>query len=211
MTALDHPTDVALLGGGGHAHSVADVLARRGCTVRLVIAPEAAPDLGPLVIDDETGLLRARESTWAVVPAVGDNRLRRRLTALAHHLSVSVPSVVSLTGTVASTASLGDGTVVLEHGHVGPRATLGRAVIVNTHATVEHEVVIGDASHVSSAATLTGGVQLGRCVLVGAGAVVLPGISIGDEATVGAGAVVREDVPPAATVAGVPAREVPAP
>lgn len=211
MTSLGHTVDVALLGGGGHAQSVADVLVRLGCTVRLVIAPEADPDLGPLVEDDEAGLLRARASAWAVVPAVGDNRLRRRLTALAHQLAVSMPSVVGLTATVAATARLGDGTVILEHAHVGPGATLGSAVIVNTHATVEHEVTVGDASHVSSAATLTGGVRLGRCVLVGAGAVVLPGTSIGDDATIGAGAVVREDVPPAATVAGVPARMVSAP
>ncbi|MFL5782456.1 MAG: acyltransferase [Thermoleophilaceae bacterium] len=41
---------------------------------------------------------------------------------------------------------------------------------------------------------------------IGSGAVVLGGVTIGAGALVGAGAVVSRDVPPGATVAGVPAR-----
>jgi acetyltransferase-like isoleucine patch superfamily enzyme len=42
---------------------------------------------------------------------------------------------------------------------------------------------------------------------IGSGAVILGGVSIGARAMVGAGAVVTRDVPPGATVAGVPARQ----
>lgn len=45
---------------------------------------------------------------------------------------------------------------------------------------------------------------------IGSGAVILCGVTIGEEAVVGAGAVVTKNVPPKATVAGVPARLVPA-
>jgi acetyltransferase-like isoleucine patch superfamily enzyme len=45
-------------------------------------------------------------------------------------------------------------------------------------------------------------------VWVGASAIILAGVSIGRGAVVAAGAVVREDVPPGAIVAGVPARVV---
>ena len=47
---------------------------------------------------------------------------------------------------------------------------------------------------------------LGNNVVVGAGAIVLGALNIGDGARIGAGSVVIHDVPPRATVAGVPGR-----
>jgi len=48
-------------------------------------------------------------------------------------------------------------------------------------------------------------IRIGRDVWLGANAIILAGVTIGDGAVVAAGAVVREDVPPYAVVAGVPA------
>jgi serine O-acetyltransferase len=50
--------------------------------------------------------------------------------------------------------------------------------------------------------------QLGARVNIGAGAKILGGVTIGDDAQIGANAVVLQDVPPGATVAGIPARMV---
>lgn len=49
--------------------------------------------------------------------------------------------------------------------------------------------------------------RVGRGASIGSHATILGGVTIGDDALVGAGAVVTRDVPPAAVVAGVPARE----
>src|SRR5262252_6311857 len=45
-----------------------------------------------------------------------------------------------------------------------------------------------------------------RGASIGSGAAILCGVTIGERAMIGAGAVVTHDVPPGATVAGVPAR-----
>ena len=45
-----------------------------------------------------------------------------------------------------------------------------------------------------------------RGASIGSGAVLLCGVTVGEGALIGAGAVVTADVPPGATVAGVPAR-----
>jgi acetyltransferase-like isoleucine patch superfamily enzyme len=54
----------------------------------------------------------------------------------------------------------------------------------------------------------TGEVHIGEGTMVGADAVVLPGVHVGAGARVAANSLVAEDVPPGATVAGVPATRV---
>ncbi len=54
----------------------------------------------------------------------------------------------------------------------------------------------------------TGEVVIGEGAMVGAEAVILPGVHIGADARVAANSLVAEDVPPGATVAGVPAERV---
>jgi serine O-acetyltransferase len=80
-----------------------------------------------------------------------------------------------------------------------------QGVVINTsvrggrNVTIEHQVTIGAEKGVSPV--------LGDDVFIGAGAKVLGGVMIGNGAKVGANAVVVEDVPPGATVVGIPARE----
>nr|WP_305794609.1 acyltransferase [Halomarina rubra] len=54
----------------------------------------------------------------------------------------------------------------------------------------------------------TGEVVVGERAMIGAKAVVLPGVHVGTGAQVAANSLVTEDVPPGATVAGVPAEVV---
>jgi maltose O-acetyltransferase len=54
----------------------------------------------------------------------------------------------------------------------------------------------------------TGEVVVGERAMIGAGAIVLPGVTVGEGAQVAANSLVAEDVPPQATVAGVPAEVV---
>ncbi|TKX75532.1 acyltransferase [Halorubrum sp. GN11_10-6_MGM] len=53
-----------------------------------------------------------------------------------------------------------------------------------------------------------GDVVVEEAAMIGAGAVVLPGVTVGEGARVAANSLVAEDVPPGATVAGVPAEVV---
>jgi serine O-acetyltransferase len=90
----------------------------------------------------------------------------------------------------------------------GPRFVLihSQGVVINaevrggSNVTIEHQVTIGAERRRSPI--------LGNNVFIGAGAKVIGTVTIGDGARVGANAVVVHDVPPGATVVGIPARVV---
>ena len=83
------------------------------------------------------------------------------------------------------------------------RITVGRDV------AIAKGVVIRDCdSHSVDGAPDRAPIAIGDHVWIGTGAIVLKGVTIGDGAIVAAGAVVTRDVPAAALVAGVPARDV---
>ena len=196
----------ALVGAGGHARVLCDVLVRGGATVVAVSGDPRGPAWDVPVLDDAGLAALAARTGAAVALGVGDGARRTHLLQWAVDHDLPVPPVVASTATVAPSALIGAGTVVLEHAHVGPSARLGRAVVVNTAAVVEHDVVVGDGSHLAPGAVLLGAAEVGSATLVGSGARVLPGIRVGSRVVVGAGAVVVADVPDDVVVAGVPAR-----
>lgn len=100
-------------------------------------------------------------------------------------------------------------------------ATVGEGVAFGLEATPDvfwpELITVGEDAIVGYDATLlcheflqneyrTGEVHVGDRAMIGAGAIVLPGVRVGADASVGANSVVTRDVPPGATVAGVPAR-----
>lgn len=91
----------------------------------------------------------------------------------------------------------GGGTV-----HLGAHSGYASHVVICGGATDYRQLAITPQDGGKAKRSTT---TIGEYALVFAGAVVLPGVSVGRGAVVAAGAVVREDVPPFAIVAGVPA------
>ncbi|WP_447978418.1 acetyltransferase [Candidatus Nitrospira bockiana] len=202
-----------ILGAGGHAQVVADILIgmlEQDPQLSLLgfLDDDASkwgqkllglPVLGPLNMLPHLGHDSA-------VVAIGDNKTRAQLvTALLasgeHLLTAIHPRAI-----LGRAVNLGPGSMVCAGVVINTGAELGCGVILNTSAVVEHHCQVGRFSHVAPRACLGGEVRLGEGVLIGLGAVVLPRRRIGDWTIVGAGAAVIDDIPAGSKFAGVPAR-----
>jgi acetyltransferase-like isoleucine patch superfamily enzyme len=126
---------------------------------------------------------------------------------------------------------IGDGTRIGTFVEIQRGASIGARCKIQSHTficdgvRIEDEVFVGHGvmfiNDKDPRATTEGGglqteadwellsVVVQRRARIGSGAVIMGGVTIGEGALVGAGAVVTRDVPPGATVAGVPARAFP--
>ncbi|MCB1877643.1 MAG: serine O-acetyltransferase [Chromatiales bacterium] len=86
----------------------------------------------------------------------------------------------------------------------GMGVVIGETAVVGDDCTLYHGVTLGGTSWQKGKRHPT----LGNDVVVGAGAKILGPLNIGDSSRVGSNAVVMKDVPPGATVVGVPGRVV---
>jgi len=139
------------------------------------------------------------------IVAIGSNKTRAAVSAQLAGMGAIPVASVHPRATVARSATLGAGTVLMAGCVVNSDSRVGENVIINTGATVDHDCVIGDGVHIGPGAHICGGVTVGEGALIGVGASVIPQRRVGRFATVGAGSAVIADVADGDTVAGVPA------
>ena len=206
------PTKLVVLGAGGHAKVVVEIL-RELEGVELVGCTSAAPVGGEVggirVVGDDSvlGELLASGVTHAFV-AVGDNRLRRELSAAIVSMRFKLGTAVSSGAIVSPRVVIGKGAAIMPGAVVNVDTRIGDGAIINTGATVDHDCSIAPFVHIAPGANVGGSVSVGEGAFLGIGCQVVPGVKIGAWSTVGAGGVVIDDLPEGVTAVGVPVRPI---
>lgn len=210
---MEEPRLIVIIGGGGHAKVVADIIYTTG-KYKIVGFTDLHPgspvgDCNIPYLGDDTVLpdLVGRGVLQAAMGVGGfDNRRRQSLYEKIVDRGFQLPSLVHSSASVSPYAVIGEGTVIMPGAVVQAGAHLAANVIVNTGAVVEHDCSIGHSALVASGAILCGGVRVGDRAFVGAGACIIQYKNIGADCTIGAGSVVIDDLGQGQTAVGNPAR-----
>jgi sugar O-acyltransferase (sialic acid O-acetyltransferase NeuD family) len=206
---------ILILGAGGHAQVIADILTCSGevdSSIQLIGYLDDNPQLSgqsrlgyPIL--GAIGELRAIDHD-AVIVGIGHNQRRR--TLFEHLRSEGERFAVAChpRAIVARDVVLPPGSVVCAGVVINCGSLIGENTILNTSCTVDHHNQIGSHAHIAPGAHLGGDVIVGTGALIGIGATVMPQRKVGPWSTVGAGALVQRDIPEHVVAIGVPAQIV---
>ena len=193
-----------ILGAGGHAVVVADILFKAGLPLKGFLddaMPVGTDILGSKVIGRIEDSKDYSECLFIV--GIGDNQVRKKIVQ-AYDLGYG--TAVHPSAIIGSQVSLGSGTVVMAGAVINSRTVVGCHCIINTNASVDHDNHINDFVHISPGVALGGNISIGECTHVGIGACVRNNISICNRVVVGAGAAVVKDIFSPGVYVGVPAK-----
>ena len=190
---------VVILGAGGHAHVVADIIKAEGNDVVAFLDDDLSkPDCcGPI-----SNYKKYKECEFVI--GIGSNDSREKLS----QLDVKWHAAVHPSAVISDSASLGCGTVVMPNSVINARAVIGNHCIINTGSIIEHDDIIGDYSHISVGSKLGGATSIGKRCWIGIGATISNNINICYNVIVGAGAVVVCDIEDQGIYVGIPAKKM---
>ena len=191
-----------LLGGGGHASVLLDILINSGIEVAGVISPDPISSrkifsgIARFARDDEFKATFDPAQVF-VVNGIGPTpkgTLRQRMQLIYEELGFEFVEVISPAAVISTYAHRDSSVQIMAGAVLQCGVVLGRASVINTSAVLDHDCQIGQYVHVAPSATLCGGVVVADNVYIGANATIFPGVNIGCDAIIGAGAVVKANV-----------------
>ncbi len=191
--------ELILLGGGGHALSVADSILQDR-EYRIVGYTDPAEDTAcPFEYLGTDEVLqeyyeKGVKYAFICVGFMGGSSVRDSLYQKLKAIGYEIPVVTDPSAILAEECRIGEGTFIGKGAIVNTHADIGKMSIINTGALIEHSCRIGDYTHIAVGAMLCGDVKIGSNTLIGAGTTVKQGVRIGNDCVIGMGSTVLCDV-----------------
>lgn len=158
---------IVLIGGGGHCHSVIDVIEQTN-KYEIIGIVDTKENIGKKVLDykiiacddDLETIFLSCKNALITVGQIKSNKIRVKIYNNLKKIGFNLPVIISPLAYVSKHSSIEEGTIIMHHALVNANAKIGKNCIINTKALIEHDCVIGDNCHISTASVLNGGVRV---------------------------------------------------
>ena len=199
--------DYIIIGAGGHGAVIADILYKRGFSLKGFLDDNievGTEILGAKVLGKVDTCLNYPDCMFII--GIGNGLIRKKI---ADKYPLEYGSAIHPSAIIGSQVKIGRGSVLMAGTILNPRTTIGKHCIINTAVSLDHDNILGDFVHISPNVASGGDVTIGPCTHIGIGTTIKNNITICPDTTIGAGAVVVKDITEPGTYIGVPARLVP--
>ncbi len=214
---MDERMRVVILGAGGLAREVADVIlacnAQRAQYEIIGFIDENPAHHGKRlngirVLGDFSWFDTIDTASVYAIAAVGNPGIRKKLVNKALQKAVKFYNVIHPQAVATSALDLGVGVVITAGCILTNNIKIGSHVYLNLGCTVCHDAVLDDFCNLNPGVRISGNVHIEVGCELGTGAIVIPERTVGRWSIIGAGTVVNRDVPANVTAVGVPAKVI---
>jgi sugar O-acyltransferase (sialic acid O-acetyltransferase NeuD family) len=156
---------IVLLGGGGHCHSVIDVIEQENKYQIIGIVDKkeliGTNVLGYKIIasdDDLEKIYKTCKNAIITVGQIESNEVRVKLFNKLKTIGFNLPIIVSPFAYISKHSFIDEGTVIMHHSLINANVKIGKNCIINSKSLIEHDVIIEDNCHISTASVINGAV-----------------------------------------------------
>jgi len=193
---------VLVIGGGGHASVLVEMLKQLKYPIAAIISPEIDETRKVLqgikhqLKDDAVLSYDCKEVVLinGIGSLPGNSLLRIDVFKRFKKLGYTFLTLVSPHAIVSQYAELGEGVQVMPSAVIQPGTIVGANSIINTAVSIEHDCTIGMHNHIAPGAVICGEVVTAEKVHIGPGAVVIQSVKIAENSVVGAGAYLTKNI-----------------
>ena len=171
--------DILLIGGGGHCHSVIDVIEQENkYNIAGIIDKKELLNnniLNYKVIGSDNNLKdlhKLYKYAFITIGHIYSNSTRIKLYNTLKDIGYILPTIISPNSYISKHSNIQEGTVIMHHALVNANTTIGKNCIINTKALIEHDVKIEDNCHISTGSILNGGVTIKENTFIGSNSVI---------------------------------------
>lgn len=198
-----------ILGGGGHAAALAEILIKQKKTIIGIVAPDILAgikifDSVPQYLNDDDVLKFSVDQVLLVngIGAMPRQTLRKKIYTRFSELGYTFATIIADSAEVSDYSNIGCGAQVMNNCVVNIGTVIAENTIINTSSSVDHDCNIGAHCHLAPGATLSGQVIIEDNAHIATGVNVINNITIGENAIIGVGANITKAIPSNSIVYG---------
>ena len=156
---------IILIGGGGHCHSVIDVIEQTS-KYEIIGIIDTKENIGKKVLNYEIiacddaleTIFETCKNAIITVGQIESNKIRVKIYNKLKQIGFNLPVIISPFAYVSKHSFIDEGTIIMHHALINANVKIGKNCIINTKALIEHDCIIEDNCHISTASIINGGV-----------------------------------------------------
>ncbi len=189
-------SDLLLLGGGGYALSLLDILEESNINILGFHAKTKNTLTNLAFVSDVEALIKSNPEVRlvnAVGIASGISRRAKVFENFQEEIGIFA-SVISRYAYISTYAKISAGVHIFHDAVIERGVSLDMNVVIGSSSSIHHGTEIGKHSFVGPGARVLGECQVGTHSVIGSNAVIAPGIIVGNHCKVTAGSFLRSNL-----------------